>query len=286
MRKLLPGILVVLFGFFWVLLNRPQTSVAQEEKTPYQIAYQSYLDQMQRYQSVHQEYVLRKSQYESFKTLQAQQDAQVATVKMLQERDEAVITYMKALRERILENPGLSENDKNLLFASIDTQVTWFTNHKQNIPTAGTLQDLAKDSRLANDQFNAAQGTFYKSLGYLSDGRFSDLKRRFADRFTELKTKIEVIKRETREEYAFSTEKILRLDRWVFDAQSRMARSDEKQLEAQKVIQLFGTNNRAVKNLPGAYSGILVTLGDGQIYLKESGGYLQEIIRDIKTAED
>jgi hypothetical protein len=273
-----------IFLIAFLVLN-PYKVQAQEEKTAYEKAYQSYLDQMATYQSVHQEYVLRKSQYESFKTLQAQQDAQTATVKMMQERDEAVLTYLKALKERVNENPGLDPIIKNDLNARIDTEVTWFSNHKSNIPTAGSLKDLSKDSRDASEEFTAAQATFYRTLGSISDGRFTDLTKRFNDRFTELKDKLTEIKSETRPDYSFSADKLQRLDRWVFDAEARIDRAMAKQAEAQTTLNAFGTSSRALRNIPDAYTNVLTNLNDAQQYMKEAGGFLQEIVRDVKTLD-
>lgn len=284
MRKYAVSILLAVFVLTWLLI--PLKTLAQENKSPYQVAYAEYLGQMSVYQIAHQDYVLRRSQYQSFKTLQAQQDAQAATVKMLQERDLVVLTYLKALRERVTENPGIDPILKADLFARIDTEITWFTDHKANIPTAGTLEDLVKDSKEASEEFTAAQVVFYKSIASSSAGKFLDVSTRFDDRFSELKVKLNEIKSEERDDYAFSSEKLQRLDRWVFDAESRIDRADTKMTEAQTLIAAFGTSNRAIKNLPDAYTLVLKSLTEGQQYMKEAGGFLQEIIRDIKTAED
>lgn len=273
--------LVIVISVLYFVL--PSNIFAQEDKSPYEKAYQDYLNQMAVYQKVHQDYVLRKTQYESFKTLQAQQDAQVATVAMMQERDEAVITYLKALKERVNENPGLDSATITDLNIRLDTQITWFTDHKANIPTAGTLRDLSKDSNEALEGYRLSEPVFYKSLASISDGRYTDVTSRFNDRFTELKDKLTTIKGETRSEYTFSSEKIQRLDRWVFDAEARIDRAEEKQVEARNLIALYGTANKAVKNLSGAYGAILFNLSEAQIYMKEAGGFLQEIIRTIKT---
>lgn len=285
MKKLV----VQLLGVFISMLTLALLAVnvaAQENKSPYEVSYQAYLDQMGSYNKAHQEYVLRKSQYESFGTLQAQQDAQSATVKMLQERDGAVLAYLTALRERVNENPGITDILKSALFAQIDTEITWFTDHKANIPTAGTLNDLEKDSKDASEEFAAAQTVFYKSLGSISDGRFLDLSSRFNDRFTELKEKLSEIKAEERSEYMFDSDKLQRLDRWVFDAEARIERAEAKEAEAQKLIFAIGSGSRTVKNLPDTYAQILKSLSEAQQYMKEAGGFLQEIIRDIKTAEE
>lgn len=283
MLKLLKILIVVLLISDLMFILKPVRTYAQDEKTPYQIAYQAYLDQMNAYQAAHQEYILRKSQYDSFKTLQAQQDAQAATVKMMQERDQAVLMYIKALRERVSENVGIDDATKNSIYAGLDTETTWFSDHKANIPTAGSLQDLTRDSRDAQIEYTNAQPIFYRAIGSSSDGKFTDLYKRFNDRFSELKTKVDEIKGETREEYSFSSDKLQRLDRWIFDADSSVERAKQKQTDAETIILAIGSNSRGVKNMASAYSTILTNLTQGQQYLKEAGGYLQEIVRDIKT---
>jgi len=284
MSKVNKLLLILFFVVLGVLV--PPRLFAQEDESPYEIAYQEYLDQTSTYQTVHQEYILRKSQYESFKTLQAQQDAQAATVKMLQERDEVVLSYLSALKEKVTENPGLSDIEKDALKVQIDTEITWFTDHKNNIPTAGSLDDLAKDSKLALAEYDKAQLLFYKSLSSISSGKLTDVVSRFNDKFSELKSKVSEISAETREEYAFSSDKLQRLDRWIFDAESRIDRAYAKHSDANDVINALGSGNRSVKNLPSAYDSVLTNLSLSQQYMKVAGGFLQEIVRDIKTAEE
>lgn len=251
----------------------------------YEKAYKDYLSQVETYRDAHQEYILRKSQYERFMTLQSQQDAQEATATMLKERDGVVVSYFTALKERLREQGKTNNSAVSELSVLIDNQISWFSDHKDKVPSAGSLKDLAKDSDEAQEQFKDATPLIYEVLGSISSGRLTDMSERLNDRFTELKEKLDKIRADDREEYQLSSEKLQTLDRWIFDSEFRIQRFSEKQNEADSL--LLGLNGISrISNAGKIYSQVIEKLLEAKQYLKESSSYMLEILSEIRTEEE
>lgn len=282
MRKSLLKLLfifLIISPFFLSLTNvKAQEDAASD--TPFEISFMDYQTQIEEYQTAHQEYILRRSQYMRFRTLQSKQDAIAATVKMMQKRDDVTIAYLKTLKERLNEADGVNDQKRSALNVRVDAESGWFTDHKGKIPSAGTLEDLIKDNKLANDRNERAQILYYETLSVISSGKTIDFKERLADVFGQLKLKIDEIKGEQRNEYILSDEKLLTLDRWVFEADNKFLRTEEKQAEAD--ILIAGYIAQRVKATM-TYSAVMLRLGETQQFIKEAGSYMTEIVREIKT---
>jgi hypothetical protein len=277
-------LLPVFFVFF-----KPGKIEAQDEPTPtpeqasFEKAYNDYQTQISEYNNAHSEYVLRRSQYLRFRSLQSQQEAFDATSKMLQERDDVNISYLEVLKERLNEAVGVSEQTKNDLNVRLNDEIGWFTDHKSRIHTAGTLEDLIGDSDLSKNRYSFEVPLFYEVLSTIPDGKITDFDERLKDNFVSLKRKIDEIKAEGRDDYKFSDSKLQQLDRWVFEADNRIQRAEQKQVDAQNESSKYKTQaNRAAY----VYDTVTLRLGEAQQFLKESGSYITEIIRSIKTQEE
>ncbi len=280
MKRILFILLVLPVLLIFPFSVHAQTPVTSEPDTPYEIAFKDYQTQIVEYQAAHQEYVLRRSQYLRFKTLQSQQDCRDATAKMMQERDDVVLSYIKSLKERLNEAVGTNDINKSAINTKIDAEYGWFADHKSKIPTAGSLDDLVKDNKKANDRFIKAQPLFTEVLSTVSSGKITDFDERLKDIFGQLKLKIDEIKVEQREEYRLSDTQIQNLDRWVFNSDNLILRAEDRQVEADALIStLVGQSNRA----SGIYTTILLKLSESQQFLKEAGRSMTEIVREVKT---
>jgi hypothetical protein len=262
---------VSLFLLFFV------PSVHAQEPATYNDAFLQYNLRMEDYDKAHEEYVLRRSQYMRFKTLQSENDARAATVALLQTRDDVVISYIKALKKRLEETKGVTSEQKNTLTILLDNEISFFEDHRSKIPSTGTLDDLVADSKLAQSEFTKSQSLFYQSLFAVSDGKLTDLRTRLGDQFTLLKSKIDTIRVETRPEYMFSTDKMQAIDRFIFESDNKILRSDDKK----KLAEDFTTLKGGVLDV-SEYNRRIGTLGESQQLLKEASSFLKEIVNQIK----
>lgn len=286
MKKIRLSLLLPLLALLVIVFLPLKPINAQDEqapeKTAFEKAYDDYQAQIAEYNTAHSEYVLRRSQYLRFKTLQSQQDAFDATSKMLQERDDVNVGYIKTLKERLNEAVGIKDSSKADLNVRLDDEIGWFTDHKSRIHTAGTLDDLIMDSNSAMSRYSFETPLFYETLSAVSSGKITDFDERLKDIFDQLKKKIDEIKSDEREDYQLPGDKLQQLDRWVFEADNRIQRAEQKQIDADTEIDKYKSQgNRA--NL--IYATVMLRLGEAQQFLKESGNYLTEIVKSVKTQD-
>lgn len=280
MKRLLGYIsfLVFLIG----LVFAPTIYSQEPEENEFRVAFSDYTLSIEEYREAHEEYVLARSQYLRFNTLQAKTNAREATLKMLQARDKVVIAYLAAFKAKLEETEGISDDKRGELNFRIDEEITWFSEHKELLPSAGTPEDLVDDSDEAKKRFLSREALFYEALSTISSGKVRDFRARLSDVFTAIGDKVNEIKEEDREGYSFSTRKLQLVDRWIFETENRISRSDGKHDEALDLMSmispLFGDNK-------GRYDKVLLKLGESRQYLKEASSFLLEIVREIKTAE-
>ncbi len=261
-------------GLFFLYFFVPYYVHAQEPLT-YNDAYAQYTSRQAEYQKAHDEYVLRRSQYLRFKSLQSEKDARDATVAMLGTRDEVVIAYLSVLQKRLEETTGLTDAGKKVYLTQLTDEKTFFKDHKAKIPSAGTLDDLVADSNLASNRYKDDQKLLYQILFAIANGKITDLRTRLSDNLNNIKSKIETIRNETRPEYTFDLDKLQKIDRYVFESENKLARSEEKQISAQDT-----TNIRDFTS--DTYTQKLGQLGEAQQLLKEASSYMREIINEVE----
>jgi hypothetical protein len=276
--------LLLFFGLIAVLmLGESRVVKSQEEPTAFEVAYQEYKDTVEDYQGAHDAYVLAKAQYLRFKTQKSKEEAYDATLKMLQERDNIFISYYEAMKERLFESDGLSDTQRDDLLVEIDAEIAWYTEHRENLSSTTSLDDLVDDSRDAERQYDRfTTSTVYKSLSFISYSKYNVLAQRLDELFEDLKEKIEEIRTEDRDEYRLSDERLQSIDSWVLESERHVVRSNEK--ENLVVEYANGTAKRGQVDYR-TYTLVLDTLGDTRLLLKETTNYLKEIIRLIKTKE-
>ena len=282
MKSIFLVTVLITFRLIFTPLAYTQGEVTPE--TEFENAYKEYQLQMDEYQEVHEEYILRRSQYLRFGTLKSQQDARDATVAMLQVRDDVMVLYLIAVSERLHEARGLEDARREGLTLRINEEIGWFKDHRGKIPSAGTLEDLEEDSDEAKKRFDLVEPLIFEVLSTISSGKLGDIKGRLKDIQGSLKEKIEEIKSEEREEYSFSERKLQILDRWIFEADNRIVRGDEKQVEADAIILTFGSP-KANEDWLTIYNDVLIKLAESQQFFKEASSFMKEIVREVKTKE-
>lgn len=270
---------IILTLFILAMFFAPRPLHAQDP-TSYNDAFLQMNLKMEEYDKAHDEYVLRRSQYLKFKSLQSENDARKATTAMLQARDNVVIAYIVVLQKRMDEAKGITDGDRSLLKGQLDTEIAFFKDHRDRIPSAGTLDDLVKDSDKAKEEYTKdVNDLFYRVLFAISNGKVTDLKSRLTENFVEIKTKVELIRAETRPEYQFSVTKMQAIDRFVFESDNKIQRADEKQVVSTTIAEigrLFSAQE---------YTTRLGVLDESRLLLKDASSYLKEIVSQMKLKE-
>lgn len=279
MKKYLAIFPIVLIIFFLLSLTVYNRSYGA---TPFDNAYQEYSLEVEEYRKAHDEYVLARSQYLKFGTLTSTNNAKDAAIVMLQTRDDVVISYFKAVKEKAAETRGIPDATRDALNIRIDEETNWFSDHRGRLSSAGSLDDIVKDSDEASMRFESVEPLIYEALSDVASGKISRFRERLNETFSSVSTKVGEIREEERDKFAFSTRKLELIDRWIFETENRITRSEEKQAEAEaKIMEFSGEKKR---NVP-IYNEVLSTLAESQQYLNEASLFVKEIIREIKTAE-
>lgn len=279
MKKYLAIFPIVLIIFFLLSLTAYNRSYGA---TPFDNAYQEYSLEVEEYRNAHDEYVLARSQYLKFRTLTSTNNAKDAAIVMLQARDDVVISYFKAVKEKAAETQGIPDATRDALNIRIDEETIWFSDHRGRSSSAGSLDDIVKDSDEAKKRFESVDSLIYEVLSDVASGKISRFRERLNESFSSVSTKVGEIREEERDEFSFSTRKLELIDRWIFETENRITRSEQKQAEADEKITEFSGEKK--KNAP-THNEVLSILGESQQYLKEASLFVKEIIREIKTAE-
>lgn len=244
--------------------------------------YAEYVNSIDEYNLAHDEFLLRRSQHLKFQSQKSRQNAFDATLIMLEKRDNVVISYLEVLKIKLREGIGISDVRMDGLLLKIDDENEWFTDHRDNLSTTGSLDDLVSDSKVAKLRWVGIEPLAYEVMSALSSGKITKFDERLDEIFSDVKDKLELIRNDEREEYSFSSSKLQILDRWVFEADGRIVRSKEKQSEAE---ELFVDITKVKKDAPTNYNYIIEKLTESQLYMNEATSFLEEIIDQIKIEE-
>lgn len=269
----------------------PQIVLAQETAVPspspevfdYAKAYKDYIFTLDQYKRAHSEYLLARSQYMQAKTLAAQTKARDATVTLLQVRDDVVMSYLTTLRMKLSESVGILSTDREGLYARIDREVTWFDNHKQQIPSAGTLKDLEADSKEAADHFVVTEFLVYEVLLVVPVGKVQALREQADSILGRMKSKVSQMR-------ADGVDTSI-TERSLIETENKLTRSLDKEVEAQGLVVALQSGEQNIKNASkkidkdSIYEQTIQTLVEAQQFLKETSSFMKEILRQIMTKQ-
>ena len=267
------------FSFFLVLSLLFVFSVfvkrVYSEELTFGRAYQDYQYNLDLYNKAHADYELAKASYLQYKTLVSKNNAQEKTLTMLSARDQVAITYLTALRTRLKEVGGVPDDKKQELFGLIDSEVSWFLNHKQNLSSAGSLDDLVSDSNEVKAHFPSVELLIYKTLTQISVGKVEAIRVEEFNILNNLKAKIAEIKANGDKDTSIA-------ERGTLEVESRLGRSQSKNNEALGVI---ATTKLEDTNKEDQYTSALDIVGASLQYLKDAGAFFAQIIINIETKD-
>jgi len=263
---------LVIFGFLvlvglWSKQLFSNSAYGQEFDAPK--AFQDYQYIHTQYHLAHRDYLNARSAYFNYRTLTAKEEAKDKTLKMLQLRDEVVRTYLTALKIRLLEAEGISEFERNELVTLLDNEITWHLDHRENLTSAGSLEDLVDLSEDAADQWQTSLAIVYKSLTAILAGKEEVLRNDIDRQVVRVENKLSEVRLNGDKNTAS-------LERWLLEAKNRLETSHRKQDEAKMIV-----NQLKAKD----YNQARYLIQESNQYLKETNSYLKEIVREVKIAD-
>ena len=246
--------------------------------------FQLFKEKQEEYEKAHDDYIIKKAQYLRFRTLKSQTDAIAATLNMLQKRDDVVIYYIKSVRAKLDGAIGISDARREGIDVRLEAEIIWFSNHKEKVSSAGSLSDLVADSKSAETRYSTGATIFYETLSVISLGKINVFKERIQDLFVNIKERVEIIKKEEREEYKLTERKIQILDRWILESDNKIARGVEKQSAADSASESF--SETGFENALSQYNRVLYSLGEAQLFYREGSSFLKEVVKEVMIAEE
>ncbi len=273
MKKILPGFLILLLlsTIHFTLLPPPVSA----QDFNFNRAYNDYLFNYGQYRQSYSEYVSAKEAYLSYQTLTSKTQALEKTLKMLKDEDEVIKTYLTALRMKLAETTGISNYEQNVLYLKLDSEVSWYAQHKESLSSAATLEDLVTSSEKVADRYKNTEVLIYQTLGTILAGKETNFRNQLADKIQELKAKIGEIRQRGDKDTALA-------ERWLLEAENRLTRSQEKQFTAQQILTKIKSSDTD-KNQ--SYNKAQFAIEESHQYLKEANSYLKEVLREVKSAD-
>lgn len=266
----------VIFVFLLLLFASTRPVLAQE--FDFNTAYNDYVFAVDAYRQAENQYQLKRSEYLRFGTLTAKSEAEVATRAFLQARDEVISTYLTALRIKLLEAPGIDSSEKDSVFSGIDAEVGWHVDHKNNLNSAGSLEDMVEDSEEAEDRFNELTvEVSYRALHLISRAKVLSL----TGPQSELVGRTQTLINRIRQNGDKSTSIV---ERWLLDAQNELNRAVEKTASAQSAMNGIA-DARDANTKRGIYNTTISSLIQSHQHLKDANRFLSEILIEVKTAD-
>jgi len=267
MKKLLIFFITILFFFI------SYSAYAQEFN--FKKAYEDYLFNFNKYRESHGEYVTAKEAYLSYKTLTSKNTAKEKTAKLLLNEDEVIRTYLTAIRLKLSGTTGISNYEQNVIYLKLDKEVTLYLTHQDSVNVAGDLEDLVKLAQENKENYKATETLSYQTLGSIFASKEINLRNKLNGQITLLKDKLGEIRQKGNKQTA-------KAERWLLEAENRLLKSQEKEFEAQQILSQIKTTDR-YKNKD--YNEAQYLFEQSHQYLKEASSQLQEVIREIKTAD-
>lgn len=271
MRKVLLAVSAFIF-----LLAAVNTH-AQGEKYDFQRSYQDYVFTFDQYQKAHSDYKLARSQYLQAQTLVSETQAREKTATMLQARDDVIITYLNAVRLKLDEADGVGVTVKNGLLGRLESEVSWFENHKSLISSAGNLEDLVEDSEEAFNHYEETEKLVYETLIVVSNGKINVLRSGLSSILSDTRQK-------TFEINSKGDHDIDLASRWLDEIDEKITRSLDKSIEAETETQeLYDKGGSKAEKRLETSNKIYATLQESQQLLRDGVRFMKEIIELIIT---
>ncbi len=260
---------------FFVIFLFLTTNFIYAQEFDSQRAFDDYLFNFNQYRQSHSQYVAAKEAYLSYKTLTSKDDAREKTLKMLQDEDIVISTYLTALRLKLADITGISNYEQNIVYLKLDHEVSWYQDHKNSLKTAATLEDLVNLAGKSKEQYKTTEVLSYQTLGTILAGKQTTYRHQLNEQINLLKEKIGGIRQK-------GDKQTTKAERWMLEAEKRLTKSQEKEFEAQQILVKMKSKDR---NKNKTYNQARFLLEESHQYLKEASSQLQEVIKEIKSAD-
>ncbi len=222
-------------------------------------------------------YLLARSQYLQAQTLAAQSQARVATSEFITKRDEVVRAFLLFIRTKLTEDQQLDSAIRDGLTTRIDSEIAWWESHKGRIRSAGSLNDLVTDSDEASKRYLSTEKLIYEAKSSLALSKVLNRRNEVSGLLANSRTVVSNISQA-------GNHPVSNAQRWIIEAENKVTRSFDKDLEASKVlVTLQSATNSSTRDNPSASYTNLINLSEESLqFLREASSHIKEVIKSLK----
>lgn len=261
---------VILTSLFFLL----SSGLASAQTFDAPKAFADYQYQLSVYQKAYSQFQEAKSFYQGNPTLQLKSEARRKTLIMLRERDFLIVVYLTAIRMHIHESKGFDENQKNIIYAKIDSEIEWYRNHVKNYLDGDEPVDLFNKSDESKSRLET------NTTPIINEGLFSislsqEIGIRLAHQqiFTDLKKYID-------DQVAVGRLKIDPFNRWLNDTDAVLQQLQKNEESAATKIQSLYFQSFGVG---ATYRNSIEILSSSISPLSQLNNYLTEMLVSVQN---
>lgn len=265
---------VVFASLSGIFLYFPKCTRAQNFS--FEKSYQDYQYSLTQYQQAYLDYDYAKGAYLSNPTLNLKNDARNKTLNLLTNHDQLVKVYLTMLRMKLVEDNGLTNDEKNTLLTEIDSEIDWYNTDKAKLSNNDSLESLfTKSSELKSRYSSTTDKLIKKVLSYISLGEEIAIKNAqnqiYSDIRAYIDSKVEVGKLTLNP-----------FDHWfadinnVRDTLSKNENSIREQIG--KIASSYTTSD-------SSYESSVGLLSSSEVFLSQYYQYLTQVLNYIKNYE-
>lgn len=265
--------LFAVFIFIFVIMS---VARIKAQALTFDRAYQDYQFNLTAYDNAYSDYQDSVNAYKDNQTLALKETARQKTLSMLRDRDKLMAVYLTMLRTGILEQSGLSGDDKNNIFSKIDPEVTFYLNHQTQYNDGDNTDTLFSKSSQSENQYKDKTSLIVQEALYdISLGQVEGLRLEHESVYSTLKSIID-------DGVAKGTLKLDPFNRWLtdIDATDQKLRQNESTSKTQ-IAQVYSQSY----SILGGYNTAIETLTDSIIPLGQYNEFLTEVLNYIKSHE-
>jgi len=265
-----------LFLFLFLLLGTRYCvlSTIHAQDFTFEKAYQDYIFTQSQYQERLVDFQKAKDNYQKNQTLNLKETARQELYKLLMSREDLLRVYLIATRMKVLENKGLSNEEKQVQIKKIDTEIEWINTHKTKYQESDTVEDLTNKSKETESRYKTNTSiSIYESLFYITYGELFDNKKSNLNVYSNLKKYIEknVVENKFR---------IDPFNRWFGDIENAEKEITTNEIKAMEKIKKLYTEN--YNNPANNFNTTIAILEENLNKLGQLNNFVFELLNTIR----
>jgi len=245
---------------------------------PYEDAYQQYVAALQVFQTAYNDWLLARAAFLDAR-LQWRQDRTQGNLSNLIDKaktsllkaDDMMIKRLQVLRVRVEATRGFSDNEKTVIYAKIDADISWLQTKQADIQAADNIQEIRDIATTAWNYWKEVRVRIKQIAGQILSAWVDALVQKAEAFAGRVEARIQQLKDNGIDTSA--------LEAWLADYNSKLALAEQKYDAAKdKFSQISSVEDAAELFREG-----VAFIKEGNSYLKDALRALRDIVSDMRN---